>query len=310
MVMQSDRWSHKAYAYAHNVRPQSLDALLALTPADLARCDVARVNLLCAQGLPGAEDLDIDRCLATLDEWTDAIRRYTDAGLDRFRRDPLADGSDGHEGVFRFVMMVTLLKHPRGLGIRYQPTAIGNFDFSDSRDDLIHGLLTRRLGTCASLPVLFVAIGRRLGYPMHLALAKRHFICQWVNADGGRQNLEGSGPGGGHSHPDAFYHHQPYPMTAADLASGRYLRPLPRREELAAALEVRGHCLTDNYRCTEARTAYRQAHRVAPAFVRLDRHLKKVDEHGAARRYVCRPGSVAIVSRRVYVVKTNDLHYP
>lgn len=78
--------------------------------------------------------------------------------------------------------MAILLK--RGVGIRYQPTAIGNYDFADSRDDLLHGVLTRKLGTCTSLPVLCVAIGRRLGYPMHLAVATSHVLCQWLNDDG------------------------------------------------------------------------------------------------------------------------------
>ncbi len=38
--------------------------------------------------------------------------------------------------------------------------------FADSKDVFIHGLLTgKHYGTCASLPFLYVAIGRRLGYP-------------------------------------------------------------------------------------------------------------------------------------------------
>src|SRR5947208_9588602 len=105
--------------------------------------------------------------------------------------------------------MATLLKHPRGFGFSYQPPAVGNLLFRDSRDDFIHGLLTRKLGTCASFPVLFVAIGRRLGYPMHLALAWQHVLCQWLNPDGSHLNLEGSGAGGGGAHPDEHYHHWP-----------------------------------------------------------------------------------------------------
>jgi hypothetical protein len=77
--------------------------------------------------------------------------------------------------------MVTLLKHPRGLGVGYKHSAIGSYNFADSRDDLLHGLLTRKLGTCASLPVLFVAIGRRLGWPMHLAVAKAYITGVDIN---------------------------------------------------------------------------------------------------------------------------------
>ena len=331
------------------VRPQSLVELLSLSQADVARCDIPRMNLLCAEGLPGAEASDVEQCLTTLAQWTDSVRRYTTGALPRFRRDPLSDGGDGHEGVFRFVAMVTVLKHPRGLGIAYQPTAKGNFIFLDSRDDLIHGLLTRRLGTCASLPALFVAIGRRLGYPMHLALTKQHFICQWVDADGNRRNLEGSGAGGGDAHPDEFYINGGLhkPLTKDDLATGRYLRPLTTAEQLAAFLEVRGHCLTDNRRLDEATEVYTRAHAIAPHFVRLDGHMRMIAHrrhpvvarpfprlfpavpglpgprrHGDVRSQLPKPGSPIGADRRggqrpseqrsisFILFNTDDLHYP
>jgi hypothetical protein len=236
--------------------------------------DIAEANLICAVGLPGAGQLDIPSCLATLDRWAEAIRRYT---ADCRQSRTSGPGDRGEEGFFHFLQMVTLLKHPRGLNIRYQPRAIGSFDFSDSRDDFLHGLLTRRLGTCASLPVLFVALGRRLGYPMHLAIAKQHFFCQWVNEDGTHINLEGSGPGGGEMYPDEHYLRWPRPLTAADLASGRYLRPLTPAEELAAFLETRGHCLVDNKRFAEARKVYIEANRIAPQWSILESHLRPLD---------------------------------
>ena len=287
------------------VRPRDLSELLALPEADLARCDIARMNLLCAEGLPGAEGLDIDRCLATLDQWTDSIRRYTADALPKFRRDPLGYGGDIHEGVFRFVAIVTLLKHPRGLGVAYQPTAKGNFIFLDSRDDLIHGLLTRRLGTCASLPALFVAIGRRLGYPMHMALAKRHFLCQWVDHDGSRRNLEGSGSVGGDSPPDEFYWHVEYPLTAADMATARYLRPMTVSETLASFLQIRGHCFTDNQRFDEGKRAYINANKIAPHWVLLDSSIHRLGE--------CRPIILEKITQRdsgLPTVFTGDLFYP
>src|SRR4051812_1793664 len=114
-----------------------------------------------------------------LDRWSIAVDRYVTDCRPRFELHP--EEYDGNEGIFCFLPMVTLLKHDRGFGIRYQPNAVGAYDFSDSRDDFLHGVLTRRLGTCTSLPVLFVAIGRRLAWPMHLAIAKRHVLCQWVH---------------------------------------------------------------------------------------------------------------------------------
>ena len=213
------------------------------------------------------------------------MRRYTQDAKRNYYERP--DEYQNHRGVFAFVSMVTLLKHPRGLGVGYSPTAIGNYDFSDSRDDLLHGLLTRKLGTCASLPVLFVAIGRRLGYPMHLAVAKGHVFCQWVD-ERGRFNLEGSCGGGGDCLPDEHYYTRPRPLTRDDLASGRYLRPLTRTEELALFLETRGHCLTDNRRFAEARRAYEQAHRIAPQWSQLHNHLYALEQNEVRPQGVCR----------------------
>lgn len=256
----------------------SLCHLLALPLDRINSLDIALVNLLCAKGLPGSERLTIRACLATLDKWTDAVRRYTCDNAACYERDPAA--YDYHEGFSKLVSMAVLLK--RGIGVRYQPAAIGNYVFADSRDDLLHGLLTRRLGTCTSLPVLCVAIGRRLGYPMHLAIAKGHVLCQWVNDDGSHLNFEVSGNEGDCStFDDAHYHNWPRPMTAMDVASGRYLRPLTRPEELALFLETRDHCLVDNRCFDEARRAYAAAFRAAPQWSEFDNHVYSLDLHEA-----------------------------
>jgi hypothetical protein len=184
--LYSFRSHAKAARTPRSLPVTSLSRLLALPRHELNSVDIALVNLLCAEGLPGAEDLNIPACLATLDKWTDAVRRYTRDNAEYYHRDPAAYYH--HKGFSKLVSMAVLLK--RGIGIRYQPTAIGNYIFADSRDDLLHGLLARGLGTCTSLPVLCVAIGRRLDYPMHLAVATGHVLCQWVNDDGSHLNFE------------------------------------------------------------------------------------------------------------------------
>lgn len=233
--------------------------------------DVAVVNLLSAIGLPGAESMNVSACLAMLEQWSKAVRQYTQSCMGEYQRHP--ERFHRHRGFAQFTAMVTYLRHPKGLGINYQPTAIGNTVYSDSRDDLLHGVLTRRLGTCTSLPVLYLAIGRRLGYPMYLAIAKGHVFCQWVEKDGSRVNLEGSNAGGAELCPDEHYRVWPNAMTKDDLASGRFLRPLNRAEEFGLFLETRGHVLTDNGRFDEARQAYEDAHRVSGGWSQRDVHL-------------------------------------
>ena len=248
--------------------------------------------MTCAIGLPGAESINIPQCLRTLDKWTDGVKRYTQDNMEDYYRAPALYRN--HRGFFRFISLVTFLKHPRGMGVAYQPTAIGNYDLSDSRDDLIHGLLTRRTGTCASMPVLFTAIGRRLGYPMYLALALGHVLCQW-NSEGRRINLEGSGGGGCDSFSDEYYHKWPHEMTPKDIASGRYLRPLTPSEELSMFLENRGHCFCDNRRYAEAEVAYRHAHRFAPHWNRYSLQMQRLGLcHDLDRRGIPRKGPQAL----------------
>ena len=42
-----------------SITPANLAQLLALPPEQLEKIDIARMNLLCAEGLPGAENLNL-----------------------------------------------------------------------------------------------------------------------------------------------------------------------------------------------------------------------------------------------------------
>jgi hypothetical protein len=55
-------------------QPKTLAELLALPPDQLENVDIARIDLLCAEGLPGAESLDVEQCLRTLDEWARYVK--------------------------------------------------------------------------------------------------------------------------------------------------------------------------------------------------------------------------------------------
>ena len=48
-------------------RPATLNDLLSLSLADLEKVDLAAVNLRCAEGLPGSENLNVAHAVATLD---------------------------------------------------------------------------------------------------------------------------------------------------------------------------------------------------------------------------------------------------
>jgi hypothetical protein len=121
---------------------------------------------------------------------------------------------------------------------------------------------TLALGTCSSLPVLQVAVGRRLGYPLKLVTTKGHLFVRWEGA-GERFNIEATGQGV-NRFTDDYYRHWPLEVTAAEAAAEGYLKSLAPPEELAVFLSIRGMCLREAGRMGEAASAFAAAARLAP----------------------------------------------
>lgn len=236
-----------------------LETLLGASPEQLAGQDIAAMNLACAEGLPGAENRNVQGCLTTLDRWARRVKTETDRHLYRFRQNP-ADFNDS-EGYFRMLMLITVLQ--QDFRVHYNKDRVRDIDFTNSKDLFLHGLLgEERAGTCVSMPVLYVAVARRRGYPVHLVLAKGHVFCRWETPDGSeRFNIEGTNKGL-NCLPDDHYTSWPHEMPEAEEAI--YLESLKPAEELAVFLAARGHCLADTGRLHEAQVAYAEAHRLAP----------------------------------------------
>src|ERR1019366_3027017 len=105
-------------AATHNPsQPQTLKELLALSPAELEKCDIGLMNLLCAKGLAGAENLDVQDCLKKLDGMADYVKSETERHAYRFREHP--EEFRNSEAYFRMDMLGTILV--QDLGIQYNP---------------------------------------------------------------------------------------------------------------------------------------------------------------------------------------------
>ncbi len=227
-----------------------------LSDDELAQRDVAETNLFAAYNLPYAGKLEIADLQKQLDQWAervdDATRRAIARGAPELRQMPF--------GQFRILVMVSVLQ--RSLGVRYNFGFMeGEYDGSDSRNLFIHGLLQGHGGSCVTLPVLYAAIGRRLGYPIKLVQAKEHTFCRWSEPGGERFNIEATSPGFT-PRSDEYYLTWPVPITPAELKSGFYLRELTPREELAFFLGQRGNCWFDNLDGWWAAEAYREAYKL------------------------------------------------
>jgi hypothetical protein len=235
--------------------------LLGRTDAELAGEDLAAVNLACAAGLPGAEGLDGTACLALLDAWAEYVGRETARCAVQFEREPAA--FENSWAYFRVLVLATVLQ--QDCGVHYDPTLIDRDDFfADARNLFIHGVLQGGGGTCSSLPPAYVAVGRRLGYPLKLVQTNSHLFARWDDAETGECfNVECTSQGL-NCHGDDYYRDWPLPTTVDEVAYSGWLVSLTPREELAAFLANRGHCCLDNHRHREAVEAYAWAASLAP----------------------------------------------
>lgn len=226
--------------------PTTFPELCALPPNELEQCDIALMNLLCAEGLRGSEQLNVKQCLERLDGIAKQVKSETDRHYRRFREKP--DEFNQSEGYYRMMMMATVLQ--QDLGIRYNPARVrrpwepqetSEEFFSNAQDIFIHGLAREKgTGTCSSMPVFFVAVGRRLGYPLKLVRAKGHLFARW---DEGQRsfNIEGTSVGFV-SHPDEHYRSWPFPFTAEEEQAESYLKSLTPVQEFATFASIRGQC--------------------------------------------------------------------
>jgi regulator of sirC expression with transglutaminase-like and TPR domain len=214
----------------------------------LGNLDIGFLNLETAIGLPGAESLNVDACVETLNAWSRQVRVYTEGHLSQFEKSP--EKFNNSPACFRMASLLAMLQ--KHLGVRYDPTLIdGDYNATDSRNLFVHGPLSGHAGTRVTLPVVYVAIGRRLGYPLKLVRAKQHLFARWEGPNGERFNIECTGTGSLPLDDDHFRRH-PTPLTDKELQSGFYLRSLQRREELADFLCLRTECLIDSLRPVEA----------------------------------------------------------
>ena len=262
------------------IEPATLDELLWLPADQLGEVDIARMNLLAATALAGTEDLDIDHALATLDEWAERVHFETERHLYRVNDPRFADRYGGSEAHFRAEMLAQVLQED--LGVQYDMTAVDNFSFADPSVAFIHGMIPgpggtmadTPGGTCVSMPVLYVAVGRRLGYPLKLSTTNSHIFARWDGLEHEnprwRERFNCETTNGFHRFDDDYYRNWPKPVTDRQVAVNGYLQSLTPAKEMAQFMAARGHhgvdvgqfgfaarCYENAYRYDNTRPAYR-----------------------------------------------------
>jgi hypothetical protein len=249
-----------------NLNAKDFSFVLSLAPEQVADYDIAELNLLCGAGLDGNEKADLNQCRKALDDLVRMVKAETDRNWQRFQRNPTE--YQNSEAYYRMGMVITVIR--QDFKAKYNPKLItdpskrteNEVFYKDASNVFLQGLLTGdKMGTCASMPVLYVAVGRRLGYPVHLVSTKGHLFCRWEN-DKERMNFEGTGEGV-RTDPDEKYHKFPFSLTQQEIENSTYLKNLTRAQELAIFLDTRAACLVASQRNPEALIALAQAVRLA-----------------------------------------------
>ena len=98
------------------------------SPEALAKCDIAVLNLLYAQGLPGSQNLDIQKCVRLLDRWAEHTRRETTKYLSAFYRDPKI--GDNSEAKYRMLIMAAVLVEDMKCGYNMDLVTSGSMAYA------------------------------------------------------------------------------------------------------------------------------------------------------------------------------------
>jgi len=238
------------------IQPTNLTQLLALPPDQLEKVDIARIDLLCAEALPTSANLDIEQCLKTLDEWVSEVKIETERNYHRFVEHP--EKFKNSLGYYRMAVMAAVLC--QDLRVHYDPqrekelfennyftqgqpySKAEQHFFSDASDFFLQGLLSdKRYGTCASMPYLYVAVGRRLGYPVSIAGAYTHSYVYYDEGNGKHFNVEATEDRGFVTPSDDEYRNPPWgaPSDPDYYKTHDLLQPLSNKESMANLLGSR-----------------------------------------------------------------------
>jgi hypothetical protein len=265
-------------------QPKTLAALLQVPAGQLQNVEMARMNLLCAEGLVGSDQLDVEKDLAIIDQWS------TQADQDLQRFTPLyhihpEKFPDVHsESEWKMYVLFGFLRERQRIGYNPELKALFAKGYGyiedhpdefrqDARDTFLNGIVERRMGVCSSLPAIFVAVGRRLGYPLYYVHTKGHSFVRW---DDGKERFNVETTRSFFTTPhDDYYERWPYLITQKDVADFGYLKSQTPQQMLAGFLQDRCACLYASGRIKEGNQTFEAAAALVPEFRGISSQLHK-----------------------------------
>ena len=222
---------------------RSVSQLIGLSGEELAKVDIVEMDFAVARGIAGLETLDYARYPKIIDIWAARFAAWLPTVEPSFHATPEKWKND--IAFFRLGALARWLDETVGIACIDEQKHAREVRYTDPGDLFLFGLLDTKRGTRASMPTLHVAIGRRLGWPVHLAAVKHHFVCRY---DDGRAvyNIEttDTGRGGFAAGSDEEYVRK-FRIPPIAVACGSDLRSLSARETLGVFVARRGRHLAD-----------------------------------------------------------------
>jgi hypothetical protein len=225
--------------YASAVQPKPFILAMreygGMTDSELAEHDVAKYHFACTEGfLDEPTETQKAECISRLDHYARCVDHFTRREMPKFLKQP--GNWNYFEGLFRMDCLVRLVQTQ--FGVRYNPDKIPETARFDAADSFIHGALLGAGGTCASLPVVYTAVARRLGYPVRLVSTKRHLFCRWDSEQIQRFNIEVYQTGFA-IHEDDHYRQGRYEFDPLLESQTTYLKSMTPRHELGYFISQR-----------------------------------------------------------------------
>jgi len=200
---------------------------LAMPDSELEKADVLELNLLVAKGLPECQGLDIAACKQQLDHWANEVRKTLADDPMGFEREKEKWGTRLR---FELTVMGSVLMEDHQ--VRY----VEKLDHCNADHKFAQGVLKSSTGSCATLPVVWAALGQRLGYPIKIALAPGHLYCV-VNTGAEKINIETTASAHLSMNSDEKIRQW---CPDALVKDGTFMRPLSNRELIGLFLMIRG----------------------------------------------------------------------
>ncbi len=118
----------------------------------------------------------------------------------------------------------------RAYGVQYDKSP-GNRESQDNY--YLNRIVDTRKGMCITIPLLYMVIAQRLGYPVRAVFVPEHSFVRYVDPSLKEQNIELSAGAGYSSDEDYAYRLN---INERGIASGAFLRTLTKRQYLASLL--------------------------------------------------------------------------